>query len=296
MTEPRTAIVTGASSGIGRAIAGAFGALGWRVALGARRIERLDETGAEVRDAGGEPFTHYLDVADPSSIAAFFAAAEGALGGVDVLVNNAGVASPGWLDQIPVEEIEREVATNLLGPILATRLAVASMRARDSGGDVVFITSDATRHPRPRMATYTATKGGVEALASVLAMELRGLRDPRHVGAGRSDDQRVRVRLAHGRDRGAPSLLAAVRAATPQRPPRRAGRRAGRGRRGHRTGRRALRIDRGPARGPSGRRRAGPGHRPTDRELSAPGPAARISPTVACIGAPAAGCGGRCEP
>jgi NAD(P)-dependent dehydrogenase (short-subunit alcohol dehydrogenase family) len=174
MTTPRTAIVTGASSGIGRAIACELGGLGWRVALGARRTDRLDDAAAEVRDAGGEAFTRYLDVADASSIAGFFAAAETALGGVDALVNNAGVAAPGWLEQVSVEAIEREIATNLLGPVLASRLAVASMRARQSGGDLVFITSDATRHPRPRMATYTATKAALEALAQALALELEG--------------------------------------------------------------------------------------------------------------------------
>jgi len=174
MTPPRMAIVTGASSGIGRAIAVAFGGLGWRVAIGARRTDRLDEAAAEVRAAGGAPFAHLLDVADTESIAAFCAAAEAELGPVDVLVNNAGVASPGWLDRIPVEAIQHEVATNLLGPILMTRHAVSSLRARDAAGDIVFITSDATRHPRPRMATYTATKGGVEALAHALALELEG--------------------------------------------------------------------------------------------------------------------------
>jgi len=174
MTTPRTAIVTGASSGIGREIAGALGGLGWRVALGARRADRLEDAAGEVRAAGGDPFTHHLDVSDPASIAGFFAAAEAALGPVDALVNNAGVAAPGWLEQVPVEAIEREVATNLLGPILASRLAVASMRARQCGGDLVFVTSDATRHPRPRMATYTATKAALEALAQALALELEG--------------------------------------------------------------------------------------------------------------------------
>jgi NAD(P)-dependent dehydrogenase (short-subunit alcohol dehydrogenase family) len=174
MTTPRTAIVTGASSGIGRAVALGLGGLGWRVGLGARRADRLDEAAAEVRDAGGDPFTHHLDVSDAASIATFFTAVEAALGPVDALVNNAGVATPGWLDQIPVEEIQREVATNLVGPILASRLAVASMRARRVGGDVVFVTSDATRHPRPRMATYTATKAALEALAHALALELEG--------------------------------------------------------------------------------------------------------------------------
>jgi NADP-dependent 3-hydroxy acid dehydrogenase YdfG len=90
-----------------------------------------------------------------------------------VLVNNAGVATPGWIDEVPADALASEVATNLLGPLLMTRLAVASMRVRRRG-DLVFITSDATRHPRPRMAAYTATKAGLEALAHALAMELEG--------------------------------------------------------------------------------------------------------------------------
>jgi NADP-dependent 3-hydroxy acid dehydrogenase YdfG len=171
--ERRTAVVTGASSGIGRAIAVQFGLVGWRVALGARRADRLEATADEVRAAGGEPLAHHLDVTDPDSIERFFGAAESALGPLDVLVNNAGVATPGWLHELPADALAREVATNLLGPLLTTRLAVASMRRRQRG-DIVFITSDATRHARPRMAAYTATKAGLEALAHALAMELEG--------------------------------------------------------------------------------------------------------------------------
>src|SRR5260370_41344818 len=73
-----------------------------------------------------------------------------------------------------VEAVERGVATTLLGPLLTSRLVVASLKARRARGDVVFVTSDATRHPRPRMAAYTATKAGLEALAHALAMELEG--------------------------------------------------------------------------------------------------------------------------
>lgn len=167
-------VVTGAGSGIGSALAVELGKLGWPVALGGRRVERLEETAAAVRDAGGEPFVHALDVADPESGAAFMNAAEDALGPVEVLVNNAGVATPGWLHDIPVDALQREVGTNLLGPILLTRLAIMSMRAHGTRGDIVFVTSDATRNARPRMATYTATKAGLEALAHSLALELEG--------------------------------------------------------------------------------------------------------------------------
>jgi NADP-dependent 3-hydroxy acid dehydrogenase YdfG len=176
MTDRRVAVVTGASSGIGRAIARALGALGWPVAIGARRADRLEDAAGEVEDAGGDPFAHYLDVTDPDSVDEFVDAAEDALGPVDVLVNNAGMSVPGEFHRVGVDDLRREVETNLLGPMYLTRRAVASMLDRGSGGDLVFISSDATRNARPRMAAYSATKAGVELLARSLAMELEGSR------------------------------------------------------------------------------------------------------------------------
>ena len=170
------AIVTGASSGIGRVIAAALGELGWAVAVGARRVGRLQEAAEEVGAAGGEPFAHPLDVTDPKSVDTFFAAAHDALGPVEVVVNNAGMAVPGALHTVGDADLEREVATNLLGPMYVSRRAIASMLAREVGGDLVFISSDATRNARPRMAAYSATKAGVELLARSLAMELEGTR------------------------------------------------------------------------------------------------------------------------
>jgi NADP-dependent 3-hydroxy acid dehydrogenase YdfG len=171
---PRTAIVTGASSGIGVAIATELGRLGWRVAVGARRVDRLDETAAAIEEAGGTALAQALDVSDAGSIATFFDSVETQLGPIDVLVNNAAVATPGNLDGIAVEAIQHEVATNLTGPILLARLAIGSLRRRATRGDLVFITSEASRLARPRMATYTATKAGLEALAHTIAMECEG--------------------------------------------------------------------------------------------------------------------------
>jgi NADP-dependent 3-hydroxy acid dehydrogenase YdfG len=170
----RTAIVTGASSGIGRAIACAFGAEGWQVAIGARREDRLEVTAGQVEAAGGKPFAHLLDVTDARSIETFFAAAERTLGPADILVNNAGTSKPGRFHTIDDDALRCEVETNLLGPMLTSRRAIASMLERGAAGDLVFISSDATRHARPRMAAYSATKAGIELLAQSLAMELEG--------------------------------------------------------------------------------------------------------------------------
>jgi NADP-dependent 3-hydroxy acid dehydrogenase YdfG len=170
----RTAIVTGASSGIGRAVATALGELGWAVALGARRRPGLERTAAAVEATGGRALVHHLDVRDPTSVDAFLRTAEEALGPADVLVNNAGVAHPAPLDRAGAGQLRDEVETNLLGPMLMCRGVIDSLRARDAPGDLVFISSDAGYHARPRMAAYSATKAGVETLARALAMELEG--------------------------------------------------------------------------------------------------------------------------
>jgi len=176
MSEPlesRTAVVTGASSGLGVAMAEALGELGWRVAVGARRVERLADTSKRVEAAGGEALHAALDVADPSSVDAFFTRVEDAFGPVDVLVNNAGLSIPGHAWEIPPEDLAHEVGVNLLGPMYVTRRAIPGMIAKRRG-DVVFVTSDAATHPRPQQSTYTATKAGLEGYSRALAMELEG--------------------------------------------------------------------------------------------------------------------------
>ena len=172
--DARTAVVTGASSGIGKAVALAFGARGWRVAVGARRDEALAETAAAIDASGGRAFAHPLDVREPESVDSFFAAAEDALGPVDVLVNNAGIALPGALHEVDDDVHARIVETNLLGPIYASRRAVRSMLQREVPGDIVFVSSDVTVHPRPQMPAYGASKAGLEHLATILALELEG--------------------------------------------------------------------------------------------------------------------------
>jgi NADP-dependent 3-hydroxy acid dehydrogenase YdfG len=170
----RIALVTGASTGIGRAIAVEIGRLGWPVAIGARRRDRLEETAEEVRAAGGTPFLHELDVCDAASIDSIFAACEGELGIVDVVINNAGLSYPGWIHELATEDITREVTTNLIGPMLVSRRAVTALRAAERTGDIVFITSDAVRYARPRQGVYAGTKAGLEQFARSLQLELEG--------------------------------------------------------------------------------------------------------------------------
>jgi NAD(P)-dependent dehydrogenase (short-subunit alcohol dehydrogenase family) len=170
---PKTAIVTGASSGIGAATALELGRLGWHVALGARREERLREVAGRVEAAGGRAFVHVLDVSQPDSIEAFYAAAERALGAVDVLVNNAGMSILNLLQHAKPEDLRYEIDVNLLGPMLLCRRAIPAMLARRRG-DLVFVSSENAVRPRPYQAAYTAAKSGLEGLARVLGMELDG--------------------------------------------------------------------------------------------------------------------------
>ena len=171
--EPRSAAVTGASSGIGRAIAVALGALGWKIALGARRLDALATTAELVVLEGGIACSHVLDVCDPASVDEFFTATEAAFGPVDALVNNAGIAVPGLLVDTDADELAREIDTNLLGPLLCTRRALPNMLTAGRG-DVVFVSSDSARVPRPGLIGYSASKAALETVARVVDMETEG--------------------------------------------------------------------------------------------------------------------------
>lgn len=170
----RVVFISGATSGIGRAIATDLAALGWAIAIGARGVDRLEGSAAEVIAAGGKAFTHVLDITDPESVDAFFDAATAALGPVDVLINNAGSSKPSRFEDLSAADLEREIVTNLLGPMYLTRRAMGSLLERGDGGDIVFVSSDAAYRPRPRMVTYTAAKSGLEGMARALSMELEG--------------------------------------------------------------------------------------------------------------------------
>jgi NAD(P)-dependent dehydrogenase (short-subunit alcohol dehydrogenase family) len=157
-TDPqvRTVAVTGASAGIGAAAAIAFGALGWQVALGARRAQRRDAVAREVEAVGGTALSLDLDVTDESSIDRFFDAIESRFGTADALVNNAGIGIPAMMHEAKTEDLRRELEVNLLGPMLVSRRALRSMRALGRG-DIVFVTSLNAVAPRPLQTGYTAS-------------------------------------------------------------------------------------------------------------------------------------------
>jgi len=169
----KTVIITGASSGIGAATAFELGRRGYRVALGARRIARLEEVAKLVEREGGRAFAHALDVTDLRSVDAFCAAAESALGPADVLINNAGENRAGLIHEVSPDHLRSDVEINLLGAIWMTRRVLPGMLERRSG-DVVFLGSDSAKYPRPYQSAYAAAKLGLEAFARVLEMETEG--------------------------------------------------------------------------------------------------------------------------
>src|SRR5215470_2597195 len=175
VVHPRIALITGASSGLGAAIALDMAALGWKIAIGARREDRLAQTAAKARAQGAaEVYAGVLDVTDDASVERFFEASESALGVADVIVNNAGASRFHWLEETDSRWLRREIETNLIGPILVTHRALAPLLAAGTHGDVVMVSSDAARRPRPGQLAYGASKAGLENYAEALGMALEG--------------------------------------------------------------------------------------------------------------------------
>jgi NAD(P)-dependent dehydrogenase (short-subunit alcohol dehydrogenase family) len=170
----RVAVVSGAGTGIGQAIAAKFGGLGWNVAIGGRRVELLSETAELVAQAGGRSFAHHLDVTDGDSVDQFFALAEDELGPVGVVINNAATARYGPLDDFSPAEIALEIATKLTGALLMARRGIQSMRKSGSGGDILFVASLAAVNPWPFHLPYASANAGVEHAARTLRLELEG--------------------------------------------------------------------------------------------------------------------------
>lgn len=171
--ERRPVVITGASAGIGTAVAQAFVASGHPVALGARRADRLDEVAEKLRAEGGEVFTHALDVTDQGSVDAFAAATVEALGPVEILVNNAGRLDPGLVHEVGTDLMAQDLEVNILGAHRMVRAFVPDMVARRRG-DVVFLSSDVAEQVRPFMSAYATSKWGLEGMVKSMRLELEG--------------------------------------------------------------------------------------------------------------------------
>lgn len=176
--DGRVVWVTGASRGLGRALALGFAGAGARVLATARSADALDETVAAIRERGGEALAVPGSVTDPGDVEAALEAAREAWGRLDALVNNAGV-SPHFKrsEQLADDELRSVLETNLIGPLACTRSAFELLEA-DGGGAVVNVSSIHGARAHERMLAYAAAKGGLELVTRTLAVEwaARGVR------------------------------------------------------------------------------------------------------------------------
>jgi NAD(P)-dependent dehydrogenase (short-subunit alcohol dehydrogenase family) len=177
MAEPKgnVAIVTGAGSGIGRAVALALVREGYSVALAGRRSEALEETIRHAGAAGARALAVPTDVTDPASVRALFAATKDAFGRLDLLFNNAGTGAPAEpLEDLTDEQWRRVVDVNLTGAFYCTREAFRLMKKQSPrGGRIINNGSISAHTPRPHSAPYTATKHAITGLTKSTALDGR---------------------------------------------------------------------------------------------------------------------------
>ncbi|MFC3072051.1 SDR family oxidoreductase [Shinella pollutisoli] len=168
----KVALVTGASRGIGAAIARRLASDGFAVVINyAGSVGPAEELAAEIEKAGGKALTVQADVSDAAAVARMFDSAEAAFGGIDVLVNNAGIMKLATLADGDDALIDSQIAINLKGTINALR--EAARRLRD-GGRIVNFSTSVVGLKLETYGVYAATKAAVEALTGILAKELRG--------------------------------------------------------------------------------------------------------------------------
>ena len=170
----RTALVTGASSGLGRHFAGVLAQAGARVALAARRTDALAETKAAIEAAGGTALVVAMDVTDSTSVSTAVAQAWDGLGRIDILVNNAGVTATRPFLDMSEEEWDRVVDTNLTGCARVAREVARRMRDHGDGkgGSIVNIASILGMRVAGHVSSYIAAKGGLVHLTKAMALEL----------------------------------------------------------------------------------------------------------------------------
>lgn len=169
----RPALVTGASSGIGRASAEALAALGHPVVVGARRADRLDDLVTAIRAAGGEATARAVDVTDADSVAGFVDAARSAYGEPEVLVSSAGSLTMARVWEMDPDAFAAQLDIHLLSVQRLLHAVMPGMVERRRG-DVVLIGSDVSYTARPRSGAYVAAKAGLETMAHQIRKEAEG--------------------------------------------------------------------------------------------------------------------------
>lgn len=206
--KSNVALVTGAGSGIGRAVASALGGAGFSVVLAGRRAEHLESVAAAIRDGGGNALAVPTDVTDPDGVAALFAATKSAFGRLDLLFNNAGISPPPTpIEDLSVEAWRAVVDTNLSGMFYCIRAAVRLMKTQHpQGGRIINNGSLAAYAPRPNTIAYTATKHAVSGLTRSTSLDGRKY----NIACGQIDIGNAATEMTAAYAQGAPQAAGTV--------------------------------------------------------------------------------------
>ncbi len=174
-TSAKIALVTGAGTGVGRAVAIALAKAGYSLVLAGRRKEMLDKVAGEINAIGAQALAVPTDVSKRESIVALFATVKSTFGRLDVLFNNAGIGAPPVpLEDLPFETWQNVVATNFTGIFLCTQEAIKIMKDQNPrGGRIINNGSISAHAPRPMSIAYTATKHAVTGITKTLSLDLR---------------------------------------------------------------------------------------------------------------------------
>jgi NAD(P)-dependent dehydrogenase (short-subunit alcohol dehydrogenase family) len=204
----KVAVVTGAGSGIGRAVAVALVHEGYATALAGRRKDALAETAA-LAGPGAKVLAVPTDVTDPASVDALFAAVRETFGRIDLLFNNAGSGTPPiGFDELTFEQWSRVVATNLTGSFLCAQAAFRMMKAQDPmGGRIINNGSISAHAPRPNSAPYTSTKHAITGLTKSISLDGRKY----DIACGQIDIGNALTPLAARMAKGVPQADGSVR-------------------------------------------------------------------------------------
>lgn len=210
MATSKTAIVTGAGTGVGKAVATTLLRNGWNTVFCGRRQGLLDEAVAAAGGNAGNALAIACDVSKADEVDAMFDRAVATFGRVDLLFNNAGLGfKPATADEIPVDVWNEVVAVNLTGSFFCARAAFRVMRAQDpQGGRIINNGSVSAYAPRPGSAPYTATKHAITGLTKSLALDGR----PFDIACGQIDIGNALTEMAHKMTIGVPQANGTIAA------------------------------------------------------------------------------------
>src|SRR3989475_9400237 len=205
--DKKVAIVTGAGSGVGRAVGLVLLREGYHVALAGRRKDALEQVAGEAGPARSRALVVPTDVRDPEAIRALFAQTKSAFGRLDLLFNNAGIGAAGLLEDLTVEQWKAVVATNLTGSFLCTQEAFKIMKSQEPrGGRIINNGSISAYTPRPGSVAYTSTKHAVTGLTKTTSLDGRKY----DIACGQIDVGNARTPLTERMTKGVPQANGTV--------------------------------------------------------------------------------------